>query len=422
MSRIPLNDYSPSTSQGISQLIEKVNIDFEQEVEIYDNEGELKIQKFHECAASTPATSISHVVDCLDTSNQANKVYQIQLQHSIYGTHSQKEFTVNPNDKEKHQKVELRNHQQHHGSEQKFSNSPPSFSIASQQAPSTDLFSQTKQLSDPSRKSYSGTPSHTMQSADLYHQSICQASPIPGTAPHAGAQHIHINHYTANLTYLPVVSSTNTVQSIISGNPNPGLATRQPVPFATYPLNYVAPFPQSTTTPPMFTSTPFPPPMVIYPPGHTVQFSMYPPLPTGTGIGSIDIKSGHESDIMNDCDAQKGTPLHEHSEDKSENICNKLEMREGTKSAVHDRFESRTKESQACRENVEQICSRDHQMKIQEEQELVNFYEKGKDLNMTKSLTTSTTSNCSTTIRHLDEKVYHQPTPPPFPLPPDSGT
>jgi len=420
VSRNPVKDYFPNTPQEISQLIENVNIDFEQEVDICDNEGQLKLQQFDEFAASTPATSTSHLVHCLDTSNQANKVYQTQLQDSSYATHSQKKFTQSSNDIEKHQKVELRNHQEQYGSEQKCPITPPSFSTASPQAPSTDLYSQTKQLSD-LRTSYSGTPSHTMQPADLYHQSVSQASPIPGTAPHAGAQHIHINHYTANLTYLPVVSSANTVQPIISGNPNPGLATRQPVPFATYPLNYVAPFPQSTSTPPIFTSTPFPPPMVIYPPGHTVQFSMYPPPPTVTGIDSSENKSGQESDIMNNCDVVRGTLIPEHSEDKSENICNKLELREGTKSAVHDRFESRTKESQANGENIEQISSRDHQIKIQEEQELVNFYEKGKDLNMTNSLTTSTTSSCSSTIRHLDEKVFHQPTPPPFPLPPDSG-
>lgn len=97
--------------------------------------------------------------------------------------------------------------------------------------------------------------------------------PLPATP----AQHIHINNYTANLNFPGHPSAP---VSTVPGNPGPSSLPPQPLPFTVgshYPAPYVAPFPQSSSSPPVYgPSANYPaPPMVVYQPPH-LQLTMYP--------------------------------------------------------------------------------------------------------------------------------------------------
>lgn len=108
--------------------------------------------------------------------------------------------------------------------------------------------------------------------------------PQPGTTP----QHIHINNFTANLTYHATGQSSTSAPGSRPSSIGPPPIPRQPLPFATYPLNYVAPFPQSSPTPPVFSAPCHP--IMIYPPGPSLHFSMYPP-----GHGALAYPPGMEN-------------------------------------------------------------------------------------------------------------------------------
>ena len=258
------------------------------------------------------------------------------------------------------------------------------------------------------------------------------ASPIPGIVPNLHAvprigpplpgtpQHIHINHFTANLTYLPAISGTTSspVQTVTSvGPPVPagGLITRQPVPFASHPLNYVAPFPNFTsapplystappmysTAPPMFSTAPFPP-MVIYPPGHPVQYSMYAP--------STVAGSGETQDNINQEKNELRSPASSYESPKrlSSNMDN-----DSSPSRVAA-SESQSKESHDIVDEPQPVESRPP-----EDNELINLYESRRTKTMSES------SNVTTTPRPYkeDSRVQlqvHRPTPPPFPITQDA--
>jgi ubiquitin carboxyl-terminal hydrolase 10 len=227
---------------------------------------------------------------------------------------------------------------------------------------------------------------------------------LPGTP-----QHIHINHFTANLTYLPAMSAAATTnpqqspsQTASSTSHHAGVATRQPVPFASFPLNYVAPFPHTTPSQPMFSAAPFPPPMMIYPPGHAVHFSMYAPSAepaTATTAGAGDVHKVME--YKNNVDITSSPPLVSVNKSFMENNEEERYM----KSTLKTSSESQSKESPAS--ILSQV-----ELKAQEDQELAKLYESG------RSKTTSESSNVTTTPRpYIEERNGHRPTPPPFPIP-----
>jgi len=112
--------------------------------------------------------------------------------------------------------------------------------------------------------------------------------PPPSAAP---PQHIHINNFTANLNYhaggtAAHISNGGSRPSSSNGIPPAVPSGKQPVPFvgAHFPPSYVAPFPASAASQPVFQHA-LPPPlppayhqMVMLPPGGpSLHFSMFPP-------------------------------------------------------------------------------------------------------------------------------------------------
>ena len=225
-------------------------------------------------------------------------------------------------------------------------------------------------------------------------------------------QHIHINHFTANLTYLPAASGGMTSFNIpppalptqIQVTSSGGLALRQPLPFATYPLNYVAPFPQAEAglQPKHSVDHAFPPPLVIYPTsnnngGPALHFSMY--------------TSSNEH----------YNPSTTIGGDNNEKII-KMDSGPTKVAAVINSDISVTKpendESRKANQDETQIKPK---LAVNEDQELAGLYEsrnRNAPGHSSVPATMPIMSKVSSPLQYVvdERRVCHRPTPPPFPL------
>ena len=223
-------------------------------------------------------------------------------------------------------------------------------------------------------------------------------------------QHIHINHYTANLTYLPHsggITAMNipppALPTQIQVTSPGGLAIRQPVPFASYPLNYVAPFPQpEAVTQPIKHSTEhsFPPPLLIYPTsnstGPSLHLSMYPSSNDQYNPCTTTAVSDDDEKIMK----------YEPSQTQVASVINSSQNK------------SQDYESRKTNQDETQIKPK---LAVNEDQELAGLYEtRNRNTPEYSTVPTAKPVIAKVSSPHQfvgdERRVCHRPTPPPFPL------